>query len=258
MNEKHNNHLTDAWIQQHMERRKRGKIIGGLLLIAGGSLYLAKLFGAPIHPLVFSPGSFLIALGFYLFVKSGFQKFGGLIVSAVGAAVIGHHLQPELHIMRYAIPIIVIGAGAFMVLRNIFGTQKKNCMPAGFDKRWKMGLNEDSTTNENYMRENAIFSGVERTVISKEFQGGNVSAIMGGIKLNLLQCDFADKVYLDINCIMGGIELYIPTNWVLVNEATTIMGGVDDTRMIVQNTDEHKKFLVLRGTILMGGIEIRS
>lgn len=117
---------------------------------------------------------------------------------------------------------------------------------------------KSSYSVEDRIEEQTIFGGINRTVISKNFQGGNISAIMGGVEINLMQADFENRAIIDFNVIMGGVSLIVPTNWVVVNEVTAIMGGAEDSRPAMGINHDQNKVLVLAGSVIMGGLEIKS
>lgn len=251
-----NNNISEIWIKRHMEKRRKGKIIAGLLLIAGGALYLAKLFGAPIWPQLFSFPVFLMAFGLYLLVRNSFRKPFGLVIIAVGAALLINKLYPGYDVMQYAIPIIVIGAGISMVIFSSSLRHKKKLMP--FVDKYKDWENKNQYSVEDRVEEQTIFGGINRTVISKNFQGGNISSIMGGVEINLMQADFETRAIINLNVIMGGVTLIVPTNWVIVNEVTAIMGGAEDSRPNMGINHDQNKVLVVSGSVIMGGLEIKS
>ena len=56
---------------------------------------------------------------------------------------------------------------------------------------------------------------------------------------------------------MGGSKLTLPANWLVKTEVTSIMGGVEDKRFVDTDSDP-SKVLILKGTAIMGGIEIVS
>jgi hypothetical protein len=54
---------------------------------------------------------------------------------------------------------------------------------------------------------------------------------------------------------MGGAHIFVPPTWKVVMQVTPIMGGVDDkSRSGLGGT----QFLYVRGTVLMGGVEISN
>jgi hypothetical protein len=62
---------------------------------------------------------------------------------------------------------------------------------------------------------------------------------------------------------MGGCEIAVPPSWTVVTPLVPVMGGIDDKRLAPlpgaeSITGKPAPRLVLRGLILMGGIEIKS
>ena len=55
---------------------------------------------------------------------------------------------------------------------------------------------------------------------------------------------------------MGGCNIWVPEDWAVVTEVIPFMGGVVDKRMAQKSGSS--KTLVLRGLVLMGGLEIRN
>ena len=95
-------------------------------------------------------------------------------------------------------------------------------------------------------------------VVSKKFQGGEIVSILGGSDINLSQSDIQGKVRLETTNIMGGTKLVIPPTWDVQSELVALFGGVEDKRDIRAGNIDPQKVLVLEGTCLFGGIEIRS
>jgi hypothetical protein len=64
---------------------------------------------------------------------------------------------------------------------------------------------------------------------------------------------------LEITAIFGGATLIVPSNWAVQTGGTvTIFGGIGDKRKITTLTESTAKTLVLKGTMVFGGIEIKS
>ena len=94
-------------------------------------------------------------------------------------------------------------------------------------------------------------------MISKNFKGGRIESMFGGTELNLMQADFTGTAVLDFNIAFGGVKLYVPPQWNVKSEVTAILGGVEDKRAITPQTDS-TKVLLLRGSVMFGGLEIKS
>lgn len=93
---------------------------------------------------------------------------------------------------------------------------------------------------------------------SQSFRGGEASSVMGGIRMDLRDAAIeGDEAVIEINAVMGGVELRVPENWVVVySDVDSFLGGVEDRTRSVPS--ENSQRLVLRGTVFMGGLEIRN
>ena len=97
-----------------------------------------------------------------------------------------------------------------------------------------------------------------KTITSTDFKGGKITCLMGGVQINLMHADFQDEITIDVACIMGGIELFVPSHWEIKNEISAILGGVSDQRTLFQAENESKRILHLKGTCVMGGVELKG
>jgi hypothetical protein len=103
----------------------------------------------------------------------------------------------------------------------------------------------------------AVFAGVKRGILSKNFQGGDITAFMGGAEIDLTQADIQGTVVLDVTAIFGGVKLIIPSDWEVQSHATAIFGGIEDKRFVYPAL-QSGKVLVLDGVAVFGGVEIKS
>lgn len=116
-----------------------------------------------------------------------------------------------------------------------------------------------STNAEDYLDINSVFGSSEKKYFSKDFKGGNINCLFGGSKVNLIHSDIQDKAVLNFSINFGGTELYVPANWIIVNEINVLFAGIEDKRFISPPVPgDNKKILILRGNVFCGGIEIRS
>ena len=104
----------------------------------------------------------------------------------------------------------------------------------------------------------AVFGGVKKIILSKNFKGGDITNFMGGSEINLTQADFNGRVKIDATNIFGGTKLIVPAHWDVQSEVVAVFGGVDDKRRFIGVQPDPNKVLILDGTCLFGGIEINS
>ena len=116
--------------------------------------------------------------------------------------------------------------------------------------------NEDIRNESDSFDDVAIMSGVKRTNLSKDFRGGEATAVMGGIELDLRDAvmDRREAV-LDVSTVMGGMRIRVPETWKVVSRVNTVLGGYKDNTRHPAN-DDHR--LVLKGTVLMGGLQVSN
>ena len=98
---------------------------------------------------------------------------------------------------------------------------------------------------------------VSRKVASQAFRGGEVVAVMGGGDIDLRSARMAGEVArLEINLVMGGINLFVPDDWVVEYQGTPIMGGVEDTSRRPVGAPRGR--LVITGALLWSAIVIKN
>lgn len=246
--------------KDYMERRCRNydkhrsqKRFGfGLVILIIGIIVLLKQIGFDSFHLVNHIWPYLlIGIGVLIGIKSRFRSPASIILMIIGVVnaipAFSFHIGETLVRSQQIVgPAILICAGLFF----IFVSKKKTSFPVS------------STTNsdENFLQRDIIFGGAKELVTSKEFSGGDITAIFGGIELNMVQADaISDEFVITARVIFGGVELIIPSNWEVKNEMSVMMGSVDDQRSHrLQDPNAVRKTLVLKGMCVFGGVEIKT
>jgi hypothetical protein len=259
---------------KHMQKRyRRGKIMGGLLLVGAGILFMARELGADLPHWLFTWKSLLIALGLVAGAKRLFYPGGWLIPVLVGVGFLVSDLYPELMIRPFLWPVVLIIAGIVMMFRPFrpfrhhrhyrrhcrqwqnHDLEKKNS--SGYDSVGNASY--ETSGNEDYLESTTVFGGVKKVIFSKSFKGGEVTNVFGGTEINLMQADFEGTVKLEVTQVFGGTRLFIPAHWEIRSASmTAVLGSIEDKRSSVPVVGQGNKVLVLEGTSVVGGIEIRS
>ena len=102
----------------------------------------------------------------------------------------------------------------------------------------------------------AILGGVNRGSNSPSFKGGELTAFMGGVEVDLRNAAINGEAVIDVFAMWGGIEIKVPENWTVIGRVTPLMGGVEDKTRAPQNATTNR--LIIRGVVVMGGIEIKN
>ncbi|MDZ4806084.1 MAG: hypothetical protein SGI90_14590 [Candidatus Eisenbacteria bacterium] len=104
----------------------------------------------------------------------------------------------------------------------------------------------------------AFMGGVVHREPADTFQGGAATAVMGGVDYDLTSARGVEPGgALDILAFWGGIDLAVPPGWRLDMKVTALLGGIHDTRSPVP-VDSNGPTLVVRGLVVMGGLEIKD
>jgi len=108
-----------------------------------------------------------------------------------------------------------------------------------------------------FVRSFAMLSGHELRPVSRPFRGADLNAIMGGIKLDLTSARMeGDSAVIEVFAFWGGVEIYVPPDWTVTSEVTTLLAGFIDKRR--PTTVVPTKHLVVKGMIVMAGVEIKN
>src|SRR5258706_138032 len=63
---------------------------------------------------------------------------------------------------------------------------------------------------------------------------------------------------LEVNAVMGGIELLVPHDWQVVSAVTAVLGNIEDHSEKIPDGVAPRGTLYLRGAAVMGSVEIRN
>jgi hypothetical protein len=260
--------------EERMERRRLrfnypGRhLFAGFVFIAIGLLFLFGNMGFVNvgHILRFWP-VLLIAAGVFKLAESrgDYRAGSGIFWIVVGS----FFLLGSLHIVitaRDFWPIVLIGFGSLMLWRSHMAKREResggNVGSANLNEGSAGDTAEDSreepaASSNSILTATAILSGVVRRNNSPDFRGGDATAIMGGCEINLRAANITapHEATLEVFAMWGGIVIKVPPDWTVIGRVDPILGGYDDKT--VQPKDESKRF-VIRGSVVMGGIEVKN
>ncbi len=235
------------------DRHRNRRIFGGLFIVAIGVILLARQAGADIPRWLLSFEMLLIAVGLYIGIRHSFRGFAWLIPTLFGAFLLIDDFYPQYDIEDFTWPLLIIAIGLFMMARP--GKKRSDW------KNWERDAPDIDTAMEDVIDSTVVFGGVKKNIISKNFRGGESVTVFGGTILNLMQADLNGPVELELTQVFGGTKLIVPPHWKIQSrDMVAIFGGIDDKRPLLGNPqgDEPEKLLILKGTCMMGGIEIKS
>ena len=225
------------------------RIIIALFVIIVGVILLAENLGADIHinvwewwPLIL----IFIGLGFLFKPEPHRQVFTASILIGLGLIFLSNTLDIFYFDFGDLWPVALIIVGLAMIRNHTF-------------KSAKQPISQDA------LNLTMMLGGGEYRFSSKQFKGGKVTAFMGGGTLDLTEAEMeTDEVVIDVFAMMGGFEVRIPKHWQLNVQTTPIMGGVENKTYAGQSNvsavdlPQPLKRLTIKGTLFMGGLEVRN
>jgi len=116
--------------------------------------------------------------------------------------------------------------------------------------------NDSGTGDSEVFQGVAVLGGFKRVMNTRNFRGGSLTAFMGGCEIDLRDASISSNpAVIDIFAFWGGVELRVPDDWVVELRGMPILGGFDDK---TRPPREHLKRLIVKGMVIMGGVEIKN
>ncbi|MES2006107.1 MAG: DUF5668 domain-containing protein [Bacteroidota bacterium] len=231
---------------------------GLVLIIIGGGLLLQKM-GIDLPYWLFSWPMILVVIGLVTGLKSRFRNFSWLIITGIGVFFLWDEILIDTNLKPYFWPIMIIGIGLLFILRPRKKWYRERREKWGvFDEPINFGTGQESHSSEDVIDSTSIFGGVKKVITSKDFKGGEIICFMGGAEYNLSQADITGPISIEIIQAFGGTKLIVPPHWEIRTETVAIFAGFEDKRAAQPGAFDPNKILILKGTSIFGGIEIRS
>ncbi len=118
-------------------------------------------------------------------------------------------------------------------------------------------LSRVGSDDGNAIHEVVVLAGKKVVNSSPRFRGGNLTAALGGIEVDLRQAQIeGEEAVLDCVAFWGGGEISVPRQWRVVNQVLPILGGVEDATE--PPAEEEAPRLRITGLAVMGGLVINN
>lgn len=213
----------------------------GVLIIVVGLLLTAGNFGwtTARDILGFWPvGVCLVGVSMYQCAPDRSARFSAFVVFAVGLwLLIARWAGLPAFSRATVLPLVLVMVGTAILARA-----------------WREQTDQPGVTDQ-VISDFVFWSGIQRNIASPLFRRADFTAVMGGIEVDLRQASTAGEAIIDVFVVMGGLEIRVPPDWTVSNQMVAIMGGAVDKST---GTKDAKNRLIIRGFVLMGGVEVKS
>jgi predicted membrane protein len=264
-------HLDKIMNNLHHNSKQSGRAIAGFVLMGIGLVLLLKQFNFSFFPnWLFSWPMILIIVGLVRRANNPNNQ-SWLILILVGCLFLLEKMFPSMDVFDFGWPVIIIAVGFWLIFRRSYDFNTKNTTAKeayandDFLNPQTAVPNEEpltehfkAETSESFLNAFSIFSSVKKNVLSKNFRGGEIVNIFGGTDIDFSHADINGQVVVDVVQLFGGTKLIVPPHWQVVADIAQIFGGVNDKRIPHADVASSGKVLVLKGTSIFGGVDIKS
>jgi Domain of unknown function (DUF5668) len=217
----------------------KGRLTLGLVLLAIGLvLILAQAGVLHIDGLGRWWPLFVIGIGVvkYQQPREAGQRAIGVALLFVGGMF---QLMSVLSLAK-GLPLVLMGVGALLLWQGIERPPGARPVPA----------------QSPYLSEMALIGYLKRGVSASPFRGGYVTAVMGGVELDLRTATIGtEPAVLDLVAFWGGIDLKVPAAWTVEAEVLPFLGAFENKTQPPADAGVAPR-LVVRGYAVMGGVVI--
>lgn len=276
--------------------RRRGRTMAGaLLLIVGAIALLHQLDFFWFPDWIFSWPMWIIAWALYIGARHQFRTASWVVMLLVGIVFLLNDNVPAFSERDILWPVLIICFGIWLIIRRSNKWDKRHQWDDWGKDKWKnkyavppqnpnepvvdytvgssaaevppafsstaSGSSTDSgfrSSIDDHLDAVSVFGGVKKTILSKNFQGGEIVNVFGGAELDFTQANINGHVVIDITQIFGGTKIVVPSNWRVVPDMAAVFASVDDKRIRTTANVDSDKILILKGVSIFAGVDIRS
>jgi cell wall-active antibiotic response 4TMS protein YvqF len=230
-------------------------LIGAFLVLIGLLLALDQLGWVEANHLMRFWPILVVLYGLTVLQRGGRGVIYGTIVVLIG----GWLLLNTLHWLilepwQFIWPLILVVVGARVLMRS---AEPRWQSPPTPSTSAGLGSQPGSPPALDHISMFGMMGGTKRRVAGAIFRSADMTSLMGGCELDLRDALLgADgTAHIEVFSLMGGNHIFVPPNWTVILQVTPIMGGVEDKTRPVMGGNQH---LYVRGTVLMGGVEVSN
>lgn len=227
-----------------MNKLNKTTLLGLIFIIIGLVIAMNNIGMIPWHVrrYIFQWENILMIIGLFILITDDNKQVGGILILIGFIFVIDDWFRVDVSIGDLW-PLAFVVVGFYIIRRKI---------PTTAD------LDSSDADDKDLIEDTAIFSGGDKVVNSRNFRGGNLTAIFGGSNVDLTTAKLSpDSATIEIFYLFGGSKIRVPQDWNVEVRVTSIFGAMADKR-VLKNEGDQPEVLLVKGLIVFGGAEITN
>lgn len=195
--------------------RDFGRLLVGLVVVTLGVLFLLdtadvlsadRAIGRWWPVAIVAAGLLTLAERPRATVRGALLTAGGVVLLLFTTDVLGEDAW------NYVWPVVLIGLGLTIVWR------------------WRGRAMPEAVAQADVLSATAVFGGSELASADPRLRGGSMTAVFGGITLDLRESHPAPEgATVNATAVFGGVDILVPRGWRITVRSLPIFGGLDDT-----------------------------
>jgi hypothetical protein len=236
-------HRSERADSSHGRVLDLGRLLLGLAIVTLGVLFLldsAEVLNADRAVDRWWP-MLIVAAGVFTLLERPASIVRGTILTGVGAILLLFTTDVlEESAWDYVWPALLVLAGLVIVAR------------------WSGRTIPQGASEEDVVRSTAVFGGHKIVSTAQGFRGAWLTAIFGGVTLDLRDArPAADGASVNATVAFGGVDVLVPKGWRISVRSTPIFGGTDDKTDHTVPPAPDAPALHIDAVTVFGGVDIK-
>lgn len=219
-------------------------VLWGIILVVLGVIIGTNSLGLTDINLLFDGWwTLFIIVPCFIGLFTNSEKTGNIIGILIGVALLLgiNDIIDFDKIWTLLLPLVIVVVGLSLIFKDTFNSK--------VSKEIKK-INKENNKDNDYF---TAFSGQNIDLNNEDFKGADLTAIFGGLKLDLRKANIDKDVVINASSIFGGIDILIPKDVNVKVKSTSLFGGVTNKK----SNNDNKKTIYINALCMFGGVEIK-
>lgn len=219
-------------------------VLWGIILVVLGVIIGTNSLGLTDINLLFDGWwTLFIIVPCFIGLFTNSEKTGNIIGILIGVALLLgiNDIIDFDKIWTLLLPLVIVVVGLSLIFKDTFNSK--------VSKEIKK-INKENNKDNDYF---TAFSGQNIDLNNEDFKGADLTAIFGGLKLDLRKANIDKDVVINASSIFGGINILIPKDVNVKVKSTSLFGGVTNKKA----NNDNQKTIYINALCMFGGVEIK-